>query len=114
MLMAFAARGHTDTFGRIRQVGYQSIAAALCNVAQSFVLANHGDPRSGRIYSTELGLAFTRLYNSYHNGNPTPRPQLELPISVLNDIMQHEGASLDPKDCASITDLVILAFFFLL
>jgi hypothetical protein len=38
---------------------------------------------------------------------------LALPISVIEDVMKNEGASLDPKDQA-LADLVVLAFFFLL
>jgi hypothetical protein len=76
-------------------------------------LASFDDPRRGSAVGTELGLAFTRLYNSYKNEDPAPRPQLALPISVFQDIMQHEGASIDPKDRAA-ADLVVIAFFFLL
>jgi integrase len=40
-----------------------------------------------------------------------PKPQLALPISVVEDVMKHEGASSGPKDQAH---LAVLAFFFLL
>jgi hypothetical protein len=65
------------------------------------------------MYSPELSLAFTRLYHSYKNEDPAPKPQLALPISVIDDVMANEGASTDPKDRA-LADLVVRAFFFLL
>jgi hypothetical protein len=113
VLMAFAVRARSGTFGKNgKQVGCQSVATALRHVSQTFVLASYGDPRR-EIYSPKLSLAFTRLYNSYRNEDPPPKPQLALPISVIEDVMKNEGASLDPKDQA-LADLVILAFFFLL
>lgn len=112
VLMAFAARVRSGAFGNGKQVGCQSVATALRHVSQTFVLASYGDPRR-EIYSPELGLAFTRLYNSYRTEDPAPKPQLALPISVIEDVMKHEGASASPKDQA-LADLVVLAFFFLL
>ena len=112
VLMAFAARVRAGAFGHGRQVGCQSVATALRHVAQTFVLAHRGDPRSD-LYSPELGLAFTRLYHSYKNEDPAPKPQLALPVSVIEDVMKNEGASQSPKDQA-LADLVVLAFFFLL
>ena len=111
VLMAFAARVRSGAFGQGRQIGSQSVATALRHVAQAFVLASHPDPRGHRGH--ELGLAFTRLYSSYKNEDPAPRPQLALPISVFQDIMQHEGASADARHRAA-ADLVVIAFFFLL
>jgi hypothetical protein len=49
------------------------------------------------VYSPELGLAFTRLYHNYKNEDPAPKPHLALPISVIEDVMKHEGALFDPK-----------------
>jgi hypothetical protein len=110
--MAFAAKVRAGAFGQGRQVGCQSVATALRHVAQTFVLAGYPDPRSG-LTGPELGLAFTRLFHSYKAEDPAPRPQLALPVSVFQDIMTHEGASLAPKDKA-LADLVVIAFFFLL
>jgi hypothetical protein len=110
--MAFAARVRSGAFGHGKQVGCQSVATALRHVSQAFVLASYGDPRR-EVYSPELGLAFTRLYHSYKNEDPAPKPQLAIPVSVFEDIMKHEGTSAAPKDRA-LADLVILAFFFLL
>ena len=112
VLMAFAARVRASTFGHDRQIGCQSVPTALCHAAQTFVLANRGDPRSD-LNSPDLGLAFTRLYHSYKNKDPAPKPQLALLMSVIEDVMKTEGASLSPKDQA-LADLVALAFFFLL
>lgn len=112
VLMAFAAKVRAGTFGKGQRVGGQSVATTLRHVAQTFVLAGYGDPRRS-IHSPELGLAFTRLYHSYKNEDPAPKPQLALPISVIEDILKNEGASPSPTDQA-LADLVILAFFFLL
>jgi hypothetical protein len=65
------------------------------------------------MHSPELSLAFTRLCHSCKNEDPAPTPQLALPLSVIEDVMTHEGASSDPKDGA-LADSVALAFFFLL
>jgi hypothetical protein len=75
-------------------------------------LASHADPRKG-LASPELGLAFARLYHSYREEDPAPKPQLALPVSVFQNIMETEGASVDPKQRA-MADLVVIAFFFLL
>lgn len=112
VLMAFAARVRTGAFGNGKQVGCQSVATALRHISQAFVLASYGDPRR-EIYGPELGLAFTRLYHSYRQEDPAPKPQLALPISVLEDVMTNEGASPSLKNQA-LADLVVLAFFFLL
>jgi hypothetical protein len=112
MIMAFAARVRSVAFGNGKQVGCQSVATALRHVSQTLVLASYGDPRR-EIYCPELSLAFTRLDNSYRTEDPAPKPQLALPISVIEDVMKNEDASLDPKDQA-LADLVVLAFFFLL
>jgi hypothetical protein len=111
VLMAFAARVRAGAFGNGRQIGCQAVATTLRHVAQAFVLANYDDPRGKS--GPELGLVFTRLYHSYRNEDPAPRPQLALPISVFQDIMRNEGASIDPKERA-VADLVVIAFFFLL
>ena len=51
----------------IRRHGPASYCPDLC-------LANRGDPRSD-LYSPELGLVFTRLYHSYKNEDPAPKPR---------------------------------------
>jgi hypothetical protein len=79
--MAFAARVRAGAFGNSRQIGCQAVAMALRHVAQVFVRANYDDPQGKS--GPELGLAFTRLYHSYRNENPAPRPQLALPVSVF-------------------------------
>jgi hypothetical protein len=111
VLMAFAARVRAGAFGNGRQIGCQAVATALHHVAQAFVLANYDDPRGKS--GPKLGLAFTRLYHSYRNEDPAPRPQLALPVSAFQDVMSHEGTSIDPKELI-VADLVVIAFFFLL
>jgi hypothetical protein len=112
ILLAFAARVRAGAFGHGRQVGSQSVKTALRHVAQTFVLPSYADPRGG-LAGPELRLAFSRLCHSYRNEDPAPRPQLALPVSVFQDIMANEGASLDPK-VRAMADLVVIAFFFLL
>jgi hypothetical protein len=107
VLMAFAARVHAGALeSKGRQIGCQAVSTALRHVAQAFVLASYADPRSG-LAGPEIGLAFTRLYHSYRQEDPVPRPQLALPVSVFQDMMGQEGASLDPKDRA-VADLVMI------
>jgi hypothetical protein len=112
VLMAFASLVRAGTFGHGKQIGCQSVATALRHVAQAFVLASHADPRKG-LASPELGLAFTRLYHSHRKEDPAPKPQLALPASVFQNIVEREGDSVDLKQRA-MADLVVIAFFVLL
>jgi hypothetical protein len=71
-----------------------------------------GNPQS-RQDGQGPGLTFTRfLYHSYREEDPGPKLKLALPISVFENILHHEGASINPKDQAMV-DLMVLAFFFL-
>jgi hypothetical protein len=80
----------------------------------SFWQANMPTQEASRLVGPKIGLSFTWLYqHSYCHEGPVPWPQLTLPVSVFQDIMQHEGALLDPKDQA-LADLVIIVSFFLL
>ena len=64
----------------------------LLHVSQTFVLVSYSDTQQ-ELYSPELSLAFTQLYNSYQNEDPAPKPILALPISVIKHFMKNEGAS---------------------
>jgi hypothetical protein len=113
VLMVFAPRVRAGAFGKGQQVGCQAVATTLRHVSQAFVLASFADPRSGDT-GPELGLAFTWLYHSYKNEDPALQPQLALPVSVFEDIVRHEGTSVNPKDRRAAAGLVVIAFFFLL
>jgi hypothetical protein len=105
--MAFpAARVHSGAFGEGRQIGRQ----APCRGPSLCSGQLRPDPQSD-LAGPEIGLAsFTCLYHSYRQEKPVPRLLLALSVSVFQDIMKHEGASLDPKDRA-LTDLVVLIAF---
>ncbi|KAI2500877.1 hypothetical protein MHU86_13597 [Fragilaria crotonensis] len=113
LFMGFAARVRTGYFGVGRQVGHQTVEKAIRHVAQARVLAGLTDPRrtSGR---PDLDLAFHHLLRSYKNDDPAPRPQLALPVIAIEAAAAPGFAPDADAFAATVADLIILAFFFLL
>jgi hypothetical protein len=112
LLLAFAARVRTGLYGKGQQVGHQSVEKALRHVAQTLQLAGYDDPR--KTYgSKELDLPFRHLLKSYKDIDPAPQPQFALPISTIRTAASRYGPHHSPRDRA-ISDLICMAFFFLL
>jgi hypothetical protein len=111
LLIAFAARVRTGLYGKGRQVGHQSVEKALRHVAQTLQLAGYDDPR--KTYgSKELDLPFRHLLKSYKDVDPAPKPQLALPVLVIQTALSRYEPHHSPRDQA-ISDLLCMAFFFL-
>ena len=81
-LLAFAARVRTGIFGRAVQLGHQSVEKALRHVALTLVLAGFNNARRSH-GASELDLPFRQLLASYKTEDPAPRPQVALPVSVI-------------------------------
>jgi hypothetical protein len=112
LLIAFAARVRTGLYGKGPQVGHQSAEKALRHVAQTLQLAGYDNPR--KTYgSKELDLPFHHLLKSYKDDNPAPKPQLALPVPVIQTASSRFEHHHSPRDRA-ISDLVCMAFYFLL
>jgi hypothetical protein len=110
--VGFAARVRRGYYGRGRQVNAQTPETALRHVSQTLVLAGYPDPRrtSG---AKDLNLPFTRLLKTYKNADPAPKPQLALPVRAIQTIVTHYRTKASTRADA-ISDLLTIAFFFLL
>ena len=112
LLLAFAARIQTGLFGKGKPVGHQSVEKALRHVAQTLQLAGYDDPR--KTYGAkELDLPFRHLLKSYKDADPAPKPQFALPLPTIQTAASRYEPHHSPQDCA-ISDLICMAFFFLL
>jgi hypothetical protein len=97
LLIAFAARVRTGLYGKGRQVGHQSVEKALRHVAQTLQLAGYDDPR--KTYgSKELDLPFRHLLRSYMDDDPAPKPQLALPVPVIQKASSRFEQHHSPRD----------------
>jgi hypothetical protein len=112
LLLGFAARVRRGYYGRGAQVQAQTPETALRHVAQTLVLDGYTDPRWS-YGSKDLDLPFSRLLRSYKTDNPAPKPQLALPVRAIQCAVDHYTQQSTPNACA-ITDLLTIAFFFLL
>jgi hypothetical protein len=112
LLLGFASRVRRGYYGRGHQVNAQTPETALRHVAQTLVLAGYPDPR--RSYgSKDLDLPFSRLLRSYKCDDPAPQPQLAVPVRAVQCAVTRYLDKGTPLDLA-ISDLLTLAFFFLL
>jgi hypothetical protein len=88
------------------------VEKALHHVAQTLVLAGSDNPR--RTYgSKELDLPFRHLLKSYKDQDLAPKPQLALPVAMVQRAGAFHQAPNTPLTRAT-ADLVTVAFFFLL
>jgi hypothetical protein len=88
------------------------VEKALRHVAQTLQLAGYDDPR--KTYgSKELDLLFRHLLKSYKDDDPAPKPQLALPVPVIQTASSRYEPHYSPRNRA-ISDLLCMAFFFLL
>jgi hypothetical protein len=112
LLLAFAARIRTGLFGKGKPVGHQSVEKALRHVAQTLQLAGYDDPR--KTYGAkELDLPFRHLLKSYKDADPAPKPQFALPLPTIRTAASRYEPHHSPRDRA-VSDLICMAFFFLL
>ena len=110
-LLTFAVAVREGKYGLGSPVKVQSVERALRHVAQKFVLDGHPDPRKSSAAQQSLDLPLARLIKSYRDNDPPPEPKLALPISTITVIATHYTWS---PHLAAVSDLVTIAFFFLL
>ena len=112
LLLSFAVRIREGYAGKGQRVGAQSVATGLRHVAQTNVLAGYPDPR--RTYGDkELDLPIARLLKTFRDEDPAPQPKLALPVHAIRTtctVYSRENTSISH----AISDLIIVAFFFLL
>jgi hypothetical protein len=88
------------------------VEKALRHLAQTLQLAGYDNPR--KTYgSKELDLPFRHLLKSHKDDSPAPKPQLALPVPVIQTASSRFEQHYSPRDQA-ISDLVCMAFYFLL
>ena len=111
ILASFAVGVRNGDFGRGHQITTQSVDRALRAVGQTIQLAGLPDPT--KIYGgRERTIQLRRLLDSYRRADPPPKPQLAIPVSVIEHL-QAGGLPRDSKSGA-VADLATIAFFFLL
>lgn len=110
ILCAFADGVRKGDFGRGRRIAAQSVDRAIRAIGQTFQLAGRRDPTKVD-GSRERILPLRRLTEGYRRSDPPPKPQLAIPV----DVIEHLQATATPGTTkAAIADLATLAFFFLL
>ena len=113
LLLGFAARTRTGSFGKGRQVGAQTVEKALRHVAQAFVLEGYPDPRRTGAGS-DLALPFTHILKSFRDRDPAPKPQVALPVhAIALAAAARNDPTASPRETAT-AHLVVMAFYFLL
>jgi hypothetical protein len=112
LLLAFASRVRRGYYGRGRPVQAQTPETALRHVAQTLVLAGYPDPRRS-FGAKDLDLPFSKMLRSYKLQDPAPKPQLALPVRAVQCAVTFYAAKQTPL-AGAISDLLTIAFFFLL
>ena len=113
LLLGFAARTRTGSFGKGRQVGAQTVEKALRHVAQAFVLEGYPDPRRTGAGS-DLALPFTHILKSFRDRDPAPKPQVALPVHAIDlAAAARNNPTASPRETAT-AHLIVMAFYFLL
>jgi hypothetical protein len=110
-LLTFAVAVREGKYGRGTPVKVQSVERALRHVAQKLVLDGHPDPRKASPAQQSLDLPISRLIKSYRDSDPPPEPKLAVPVSTIAAISENYRWS---PHLATVADLVIIAFFYLL
>ena len=109
ILAAFAVGGRKGHYGRGFRIAAQSVDRALRAVGQTFQLAGRPDPTKANGGRKRI-IHLRRLLESFRREDPPPKPQLAIPVSVIDYL---QGIACGPAESA-VTDLATIAFFFLL
>ena len=113
VLSSFAVGVRNGDYGRGNRVTAQSVDRALRAVGQTIQLAGGQDPtkvHGGR----ERILQLRRQLESYRRADPPPKPQLAIPVSVIERLQEKAFATGRDSSTAEVADLATIAFFFLL
>jgi hypothetical protein len=98
-------------YGLGDQVKVQSVKRALRHVAQKLVLDGHPDPRRASLGQHSLDLPIAWLIKKFRDEDPPAQPKLAIPISTITALAKHYRMT---PHLDEVTDLVLLAFFYLL
>jgi hypothetical protein len=98
-------------YGLGNQVKVQSVEWALRHVAQRLVLDGHPDPRRASPGQHSLDLPIAWLIKKFRDEDPPAQPKLAIPISTITALSKNYRMT---PHLDAVTDLVIIAFFYLL
>jgi len=89
----------------------KSVEFALRAITQKYVLDGYPDPWRALPTQQSLDLPIARLLKKYGDEDPPPEPKLAVPISAITAIAEKYRWT---AHLSMVTDLVIIAFFYLL
>jgi hypothetical protein len=110
-LLTFAVAVREGQYGIGDQVKVQSVERALWHVAQRLVLDRHPDPQRASPGQHSLDLPIAWLIKKIRDEDPPPQPKLAIPISTITGLSKNYRMT---PHLEAVTDLVIIAFFYLL
>ncbi len=98
-------------YGLRDQVKVQSVKQALQHVAQRLILDGHPDLRQASPGQHSLDLSIGWLIKKFRDKDPLPQPKLAIPISTITALSKNYRMT---PHLEAVTDMVIIAFFYLL
>ena len=110
-LLTFAVAMREGQYGKGHQIQVQSVEFALQAVTQKHVLDGYPDPRRASPAQQSLDLPIARMLKKYGDEDPPREPKLAVPISAITAIAEKYRWT---AHLSMVTDLVIIAFFYLL
>ncbi len=110
-LLTFAVAVREGQYGLGDQVKVQSVERALRHVAQRLVLDGHPDPRRAAPGQHSLDLPIAWLIKKFRDEDPPAQPKPAIPISTITALSKNYRMT---PHLDAVTDLVIIAFFYLL
>jgi hypothetical protein len=110
-LLTFAVAMWEGQYGLGDQVKVQSVEQALRHVVQRLILDGHPDPRQASPGQYSLDLPIAWLIKKFRDKDPLPQPKLAILISTITALSKNYRMT---SHLEAVTDLVIIAFFYLL
>ena len=85
-LIGFAARVRSETYGKGKRVGVQRVTDALGAISKTIEMGGYNDLayRHHKIYI----LALERTIESFRRQDPSPTPQLAVPVSIPEHLFE--------------------------
>jgi hypothetical protein len=110
-LLTFAVAVQEGQYGLRDQIKVQSVEQALRHVAQRLVLDRHPDPQQASPGQHSLDLPIAWMIKKFRDKDPPPQPKLANPISTITALSKNYRMT---PHLEAVTDLVIIAFLYLL
>jgi hypothetical protein len=110
-LLTFAVAMREGQYGLGDQVEVQSVERALLHVAQRLVLDGHPNPQRASPGQHSLDLPIAWLIKKFLDEDLPPQPKLAIPISTITVLSKNYRMT---PHLEAVTDLVIIALFYLL